>query len=95
MPNVKKVYDTYKDMGFDVIGISLDTDKAELNKFLKVCNLPWRQIFTGEGWETPIRKQYKVKGIPSPWLIDRAGKVISYQARGAALKKLVAEAIKA
>ena len=95
MPNVKKVYDTYKDMGFDVIGISLDTDEAELNKFLKVCNLPWRQIFTGEGWETPIRKKYKVKGIPSPWLIDRAGKVISYQARGAALKKLVAEAVKA
>ncbi len=94
MPNVKKVYDTYKDMGFDVIGISLDTDEAELNKFLKVCNLPWRQIFTSEGWETPIRKQYKVKGIPSPWLIDRAGKVISYQARGAALKKLVAEAVK-
>ena len=94
MPNVKKVYDAYKDIGFDVIGISLDTDEAELNKFLKVCNLPWRQIFIGEGWETPIRKQYKVKGIPSPWLIDRAGKVISYQARGAALKKLVAEAIK-
>ena len=94
MPNVKKVYDAYKDIGFDVIGISLDTDEAELNKFLKVCNLPWRQIFTGEGWETPIRKQYKVKGIPSPWLIDRAGKVISYQARGAALKKLVAEAVK-
>ena len=94
MPNVKKVYDAYKDIGFDVIGISLDTDEAELNKFLKVCNLPWRQIFTGEGWETPIRKQYKVKGIPSPWLIDRAGKVISYQARGAALKKLVAEAMK-
>ena len=90
-------------MGFDVVGISLDTDEAALHEFLKVCNLPWRQIFTsplksGEGWETPIRKQYKVKGIPSPWLIDRAGKVISYQARGAALKKLkqktLAEAVK-
>ena len=94
MPNVKKAYDAYKEMGFDVIGISLDTDEAALHEFLKVCNLPWRQIFTGEGWETPIRKQYKVRGIPSPWLIDRAGKVISYQARGAALKKLVAEAVK-
>lgn len=94
MPNIKKVYDAYKDMGFDVIGVSLDTDEGELNKFLKVCNLSWRQIFTGEGWETPIRKQYKVRGIPSPWLIDREGKVISYQARGAVLKKLVTEVIK-
>ena len=94
MPNVKKVYDAYKGMGFDVIGVSLDDDEAKLHDFLKVCDLPWRQIFTGEGWETPIRKQYNVRGIPSPWLIDGEGKIISYQARGAALKKLVAEAVK-
>lgn len=94
MPNVKKVYDAYKGMGFDVIGVSLDDDEAKLHEFLKVCDLPWRQIFTGEGWETPIRKQYNVRGIPSPWLIDGEGKIISYQARGAALKKLVDEAVK-
>ena len=94
MPNVKKIYDAYKGVGFDVIGVSLDDDEAKLHEFLKECNLPWRQIFTGEGWETPIRKQYDVRGIPSPWLIDGEGKIISYQARGAALKKLVDEAIK-
>lgn len=94
MPNVKKVYDAYKDTGFDVIGVSLDDDEAKLHDFLKVCDLPWRQIFTGEGWETPIRKQYNVRGIPSPWLMDKTGKIISYQARGAALKKLVSEAVK-
>ena len=90
MPNMKKVYDAYKDVGFDVIGINLDTDEADLHEFLKVCNLPWRQIFGGQ--DSPLKKLYRVRGVPSPWLMDKEGKVISYQARGAALKKLVAEA---
>ena len=94
MPNVKKVYDAYKDDGFDVIGISLDDDETELREYLKVCDIPWRQIFSGKGWDSPIAKQYGIRGIPSPWLIDREGKLISFQARGAELKRLVAGAVK-
>ena len=92
MPNMKKVYDAYKDVGFDVIGVNLDTNEADLHEFLKVCNLPWRQIFGGQ--DSPLKKLYRVRGVPSPWLMDKEGKVISYQARGTALKKLVAEAVK-
>ncbi len=92
MPNVKKVYDVYKDVGFDVIAVNLDADEADLHGFLKVCDLPWRQVFGGQ--ESPLKNLYHVRGVPSPWLIDKEGKVISYQARGAALKKLVAEAVK-
>ena len=94
MPNLKKVYDAYKDNGFDVIGISLDDDEAELREYLKACDIPWRQIFSGKGWESPLVKLYGVRGVPSPWLIDREGKLISYQARGAELKRLVAEVVK-
>ena len=92
MPNMKKVYDAYKDVGFDVIGVNIDADEADLQEFLKVCDLPWRQIFGGQ--DSPLKKLYRVRGVPSPWLMDKAGNVISYQARGTALKKLVAEAVK-
>ena len=94
MPNVRKVYDAYKNMGFDVIGVSLDTDESELRQYLEVCNIPWRQIFSGEGWQSPLAKQYGIHGVPSAWLIDREGKLISYQARGTTLWQLVAEAAK-
>ncbi|MDE0399390.1 MAG: redoxin domain-containing protein [Candidatus Poribacteria bacterium] len=92
MPNMKKVYDAYKDVGFDVIGINIDADEADLHEFLKACDLPWRQIFGGQ--DSPLKKLYRVLGVPSPWLMNREGNVISYQARGAALKKLVAEAVR-
>ena len=91
MPNVKKVYDAYKDKGFDVIGVSFDNNEAELRQYLEVCNIPWRQIFDGQ--DGPLKKQYGIGGIPSPWLIDREGKLISCNARGTTLWQLVAEAV--
>lgn len=94
MPNLKKVYDTYKDAGFDIIGISLDNDETQLRDYLKANNIPWRQVFSGQGWMSPIARQYGIRAIPAPWLIDREGKLISHQARGESLERLVAEAVK-
>ena len=94
MPNVKKVYDTYKDEGFDIIGISLDTDEERLRNYLKENEIPWRQVFSGEGWDSPVSRQYGVRAIPAPWLIDKEGKLILHQARGEALEKMVVEALK-
>ena len=47
-PNVKKVYDTYKDKGFDIIGISLDNDEKMLRDHLKKHEIPWRQVYSGK-----------------------------------------------
>ena len=94
MPNVKKVYDTYKNEGFDIIGISLDTDENRLRDYLKENEIPWRQVFSGKGWESPVARQYDIRGIPAPWLIDREGKLISPRARGEALENMVLKALK-
>ena len=94
MPNVKKVYDTYKDEGFDIIGISLDTDEERLRTYLKENEIPWRQVFSGKGWDSPVSQQYGIRAIPAPWLLDKEGKLITHQARGDALERLVTEALK-
>ena len=79
--NLKKIYDTYKDEGFDIIGVSLDTDEAKLRNFLKENNIPWRQIFTGQERQCPLAQQSDVRSIPTRWLIDRDGKLIAHEAR--------------
>ena len=94
IPNVIKVYDTYKDEGFDIIGISLDTDEDRLRNYLKENDIPWRQVFSGKGWQSPVSRQYGIRAIPAPWLIARDGTLISHHARGRALKELVADALK-
>ncbi len=94
MPNVKRVYNTYKDQGFDIIGVSLDTDEARLRNYLKKNNILWRQIFSGQKWNSPLAKQYHIRSIPAPWLIDKDGTLISREARGVKLERLVIEALK-
>ena len=94
MPNVKAVYNSYKDEGFDIIGISLDADEDHLRGYLKENDIPWRQVFSGEGWKSPVAQQYGIRAIPAPWLIDKDGTLITHQARGEKLERLVAEALK-
>ena len=51
MPNLKKVYDTYKDEGFDIIGISLDNDETKLRDYLKENDILWRAGFQWRGMD--------------------------------------------
>ncbi len=94
MPNVKSVYDTYKDEGFDIIGVNLDTDETRLRNYLKENNIPWRQIFSGQKWRSPLAQKYHIRSIPALWLIDRDGTLISREARGVKLGRLVVEALR-
>ena len=94
MPNVKRVYDTYKDQGFDIIGVNLDTDERRLRNYLEENDIRWRQIFSGQKWKSPLVQQYYIRSIPAPWLIDRDGTLISREARGVKLEQLVVEALK-
>ena len=94
MPNVKRVYDTYKDQGFDIIGVNLDTDETRLRNYLKENDIQWRQIFSGQKWKSPLVQQYHIRSIPAPCLIARDGTLISSEAKGLKLEQLVVEALK-
>ena len=94
IPNLKRVYDTYKDQGFEIVGVSLDTDETRLRNYLKKNNISWRQIFSGQKWNSPLAQQYHIRSIPAPWLIARDGTLISREARGVKLERLVVEALK-
>ena len=95
MPNLKRVHATYKDQGFDIIGVSLDDKESALRDYIKENDLQWRQIYSGERWENdPLAQQFKITGVPAQWLIDRDGKLITHKARGEKLEGLVVEALK-
>ncbi len=93
--DIKKVYDTYKDAGFDIIGVCLDSEEAimrSLGNYIKVNDLQWRQIFDVAA--ESLLQQYDIAGTPELWLIDRNGKLITHEARTENLEMLVAEAVK-
>ncbi len=73
LPHLKEFYAEFKDKGFDILGISLDSNPEDLQTFLKNTPLPWKLLFTNNGWSDPTARLYNVNLIPSYWLIDRAG----------------------
>jgi thiol-disulfide isomerase/thioredoxin len=96
LPNVKENYEKYHAQGFDVVGISLDSDKGQLEEFLKDEEIPWVNLFQpvpeGEDQASqPTADHYGITGIPTAILVDREGKVISLMARGDMLTTLLAE----
>ena len=94
IPNLKKVYDTYKDEGFDIIGISLDYDEPKLRDYVTENNIPWRQILDNVAGKNLIAQQYAIDSIPAIHLIDREGNLITHEARGMDFEEFVAAVVK-
>lgn len=89
MPHIQEAYEQYHGDGFDVIGVSLDENEAELREFIEEHNIPWFQIFDGKGWESELARYFGINSVPSQWLIDRDGKIISVSTRGEQLGQLI------
>jgi thiol-disulfide isomerase/thioredoxin len=76
LPNTLKVYQKYHDQGFEIVGISLDDDQPQLEKFLKENNITWSQYFDGKGTDNKLGLKYGVDSTPTFYLLDREGKII-------------------
>ena len=91
---VRKIYDTYKDVGFDIIGVNLDDEEVILQNYVKENNIPWRQIFDQGAGEDSFVQQYGIGDLPEMWLIDREGRLITHKSKRADLERLVEAAVK-
>ena len=90
VPNVKAVYEQYKDKGFEIYGVSLDDKKDAWVNAIEKHDLPWIHVSSLKGWECPVAKIYNVTGIPKMYLLDKEGRIVAMDLRGEALKEKVA-----
>ncbi|WP_437187343.1 TlpA family protein disulfide reductase [Planctomicrobium sp. SH668] len=93
-PEMKKIYKAYHDSGFEIVGISIDADKADLEKFQEEWKLPWTILHDDRNLpngEITNAAYYGVNSIPRMILVGRDFKVISTNARGKELKRLLKE----
>lgn len=93
LPNVLEVYQKHHQDGFEIIGISLDEDRARLESFINDKNMTWPQFFDGQKWKNKLAVKYGVNSIPATYLLDGEGKIIGKDLRGEELKKAVAAAL--
>ena len=94
MPNVKQVYEKYKDENFQIIGISLDQSRDKLVSYLEREGVTWPQFFDGNGWQNRVAQMYGISAIPHMYLIDGDGVIRTSDVRGHALEPAVAELVR-
>ena len=86
-PNVVRIYNTYKDKGFEVYSVSLDKDKDAWLKAINDDHLLWPSHVSDLGyWQSTVVKQYNISGIPFTCLIDKEGKIVAKGLRGGELE---------
>lgn len=81
VPRIKAAYSRLHSQGFDIVGISLDSEKEALESFVKDRQMPWPQHFDGKEWESPIAGSFGVTSLPSMWLVDKQGVLRDINAR--------------
>lgn len=91
-PNVVRLYAKYHDMGFDIYSVSMDKDRASWLKAIKDDGLVWpNHVSDLNGWTSSGGATYGIMSIPATVLIDREGKIIARNLRGADLERKLAE----
>jgi thiol-disulfide isomerase/thioredoxin len=90
VPRLKKYATKYKDKGLEVLAISLDETREGLDKYLAGAELPWPVIHDNAA-EPLERLQLKfgVAALPTVLLLNKEGTVVSLEARGAELDRLM------
>lgn len=72
-PRLADLHEKHADDGLRIIGISPDSE-SNVREFTEKFGHDWPQVL--ESIEDPIHTDYRVRGYPAKFLIDREGKII-------------------
>ena len=90
-PNVVRLYNQYKDKGFEVFGVSLDRTKEDWVKAIADDGLTWTHVSDLKYFNSAAAELYKIEAIPATYMIDPEGKIIARDLRGPSLENKLAE----
>ncbi len=91
MPNVVEAYNKYRSKGFDIVGLSFDSDKEAWVKAISDLGMPWHHLSDLQGWSSLAASTYSIHSIPSSLLVNPEGVVVDRNLRGEALGAKLAE----
>ncbi len=92
-PHVVAAYNQFKDKNFDILAVSLDTEKNKWVEAIAKDELTWTHVSDLVS-NNAAAKLYGVSGIPCNFLIDPDGYIIAKNLRGEQLAAKLAEVLK-
>ena len=90
-PNVVRVYNKYKEKGFEIFGVSLDQDGQKWVDAIAQDGLTWKHGSELKFWQSSFVPAYSLDGIPMTYLLDANGVIIAKGLRGDQLEQKLKE----
>ncbi len=94
MPVVKAAYDKFSGKNFEIVGVSLDSDKQAWENGINALSMTWPQMSDLKGWKSIGAEIYGLRSIPATVLFDPQGNIIAKDLRGLELEEVLKEYIK-
>ncbi len=74
IPHLNKLYEDYRGKGFEIVGISMDTDSPDgIKKFTKDLRMEYTVVI---GNDNVAQDFGGVMGLPTTFIIDRKGNIV-------------------
>ncbi len=86
-----KVYNKYRDKGFEIFGVSLDEEKDDWKKAIVKDKITWLQGNDTGGWEAKAAIKWRVEALPNSFLTNKNGDVIAIDPEKKELEKMLKE----
>jgi peroxiredoxin len=72
MPLLQQLYERYESLGFSLLGVNVDEDRAAADKILKELPVSFPILYDER---SEVSQTYQVKAMPSTFMIDRDGQI--------------------
>jgi len=73
IPDLKNVYEKYKDKGLEIVAVNIGESSKEVSKFVEIKEIKYKVVLDQK---TQVARMYGVRGIPTNFLIGLDGNVI-------------------
>jgi thiol-disulfide isomerase/thioredoxin len=90
-PELVKVYNEFKDKGFEILGVGAETKKEIWLKAIEKDKLTWTNVTDLKGDKNVAALIYGVSYYPTNFLIDKTGTIIERDLQGDKLRKKLKE----
>jgi hypothetical protein len=85
----------YKNAGLTIIGVNVDSNRADAQAYLKANPVPWPQLYAEGGLEaSPLSQAFGVQTLPNMLLIDAKGVLVGHGIRASAMDGAIDGAIR-
>lgn len=96
LPALRALYQQYQSRGFEVVGVCLDVpigtqeqQAAQLKQYLTANKVPWPQMYEPGGLDSAPAVSYGIISLPTMFLIDDKGLVVSRNSSVEELKSVL------